>query len=362
VGSIYRRKGSKNYWIRYYKNGRAFSESTKSTKLEVAKRLLRLREGEISQGKLPGLCFERVRFEELVEDYLSDYRINKKKTLAHAERYAQILQEAFGGMKVPDITTTRIKAFIEKRMGDGMANASINRELSALKRMFSLAVKTTPPKASMVPYIPMLKEDNVRKGFFEHGKYLALRNALPDYLKPLLTFGYLTGWRWGEMVGIRWNQVNLKDGIVRLEPGETKNGKGRTLFLEPELLDLLKDLHRNRRLDCQLVFHRSGKKIGDIRKSWMNACDEVGIPGMLFHDLRRSGVRNMVRAGIPETVAMAISGHKTRAVFDRYNITSDDDLKEAARKRQAFIEAQDKQVHFRYSGPILVERSKEAGS
>jgi integrase len=340
VGSIYRRNGSKKYYIKYYKNGEPFSESTKSDKLGVAKRLLKLREGEISQGKIPGICFERVRLDELVEDYLSDYRINKKKTLGHAKRYAENLKEEFGGMKVPDITTTRIKGFIEKRMADKLTNASINRELSALKRMFSLAVKTTPPKASMVPYIPMLKEDNVRKGFFEHDKYLALLGALPRYLKPLLTFAYLTGWRWGEIVGMKWSQVNLKDGIVRLEPGETKNGKGRTLFLEPELLGLLKDLHRNRRLDCLLVFHRGAKKIGDIRKSWTKACEVAGIPGMLFHDLRRSGVRNMVRAGISETVAMAISGHKTRAVFDRYNITSDDDLKEAARKRQVFIEAQ----------------------
>jgi integrase len=360
VGSIFRRKDSKSYWIKYYKNGKSFSESTKSDKVEVAKRLLKLREGEISQGKVPGICYERVRFDDLVSDYLSDYRINKKKTLGHAERYAENLKEEFGGMKVPDITTTRIKGFIEKRMADKLTNASINRELSALKRMFSLAIKTTPPKVPMVPYIPMLKEDNVRKGFFEHDKFLALRDALPGYLKPLLTFGYLTGWRYGEIVGLKWSQVNLKEGIVRLEPGETKNGKGRTLFLEPELVNLFKDLLRNRRLDCQLVFHRDGKKIGDFRKSWKTACEQAKIPKMLFHDLRRSGVRNMIRAGISETVAMAISGHKTRAVFDRYNITSDEDLKEAAKKRRAFTESQGRQVRFSYVLPNSMERAKMA--
>jgi hypothetical protein len=142
--------------------------------------------------------------------------------------------------------------------------------------------------------------------------------------------------------------IYTEEGIVRLEPGETKNGKGGTLFLEPELVDLFKAILQNRRLDCQLVFHRDRKKIGDFRKSWRSACQQAKIPRMLFHDLRRSGVRNMVRAGIPETVAMAISGHKTRAVFDRYNITSDDDLKEAAKKRQAFIEGQSQRLRFSY--------------
>jgi integrase len=352
MGHIYRRENSKFYWIKYYKNGKPFYESAHSEKKMVAERLLKAREGEISQGKVPGICYERVRFDELVSDYLSDYRINKKKTMGHAERYAENLKEEFGGMRVPDITTSRIKGYIEKRMADKLTNASINRELSALKRMFSLAIKTTPPKVPMVPYIPMLKEDNVRKGFFEHDKYVALLKTLPDYLKPLLTFGYLTGWRFGEIVGLKWSQVNLKDGIVRLEPGETKNGKGRTLFLEPELVDLFKDLLRNRRLDCQLVFHRDGKKIGDFRNSWKKAFEQAKIPKMLFHDLRRSAVRNMVRAGIPETVAMAISGHQTRAVFDRYNITSDEDLKDAAKKRQAFTEGQAERLHFSDIQPI----------
>ena len=154
-------------------------------------------------------------------------------------------------------------------------------------------------------------------------------------------------------MGLKWNQVNLKDGIVRLEPGETKNGKGRTLFLEPELLDLLKDLHRNRRLDCQLVFHKDGVKIGDFRKSWKSACIKAKIPNMLFHDLRRSGVRNMVRAGIPETVAMAISGHKTRAVFDRYNITSDEDLERGREKEAGFYRGPKPTVTFWLRFPVF---------
>lgn len=336
MGSIYRRK--KVYWVKYYRNGKPYYESSHSDKVEVAKRILKAREGEISQGRLPGICFDRVRYEDIEEDYLTDYRINLKRTVKKAERCARFLKEEFGGMRVTEITTARIKQYIHKRMGEGVSNATINRELSALKRMFNLAARCTPPRVAQVPHISMLKEDNVRKGFFEHEDFLALREALPDYLKPVVTFAYSTGWRRSEILGLQWSHVDLEEGVVRLEPGDTKNSEGRTLYLEPELLELMRNLKRKQRLDCPSVFHLNGRRIGDFRDSWSRACQEARTPGMLFHDFRRTAIRNMIRAGIPERVAMTISGHKTRAVFDRYNIVSQDDLKEAASKRQAFNE------------------------
>jgi integrase len=346
VGSIYRRKNSKNYWIKYSRHGKPYYEATRSDKIEVAKRLLKLREGEIEQGKVPGIVYERVKFEELMEDFLLDYRVNQKRTVAKAERCSRYLLEEFEGLRAVEVNTTRIKQLIEKRREQGYSNASINRELAALKRAFNLAVQCTPPKVPQVPYIPMLKENNIRKGFVEYEEFVALKDALPYYLKPVVTFAYFTGWRRGEILGLKWNQVNLRDGIIRLEPGETKNDEARTLYMEPELWEMMKDLHRNRRLDCQTVFHLNGKNLNDCRKSWKKACTDIGRPELLFHDLRRSGVRNMIRAGIPERVAMSISGHKTRSVFDRYNIVSQEDLKEAARRRQAFTEAQAGRLQF----------------
>jgi integrase len=164
-----------------------------------------------------------------------------------------------------------------------------------------------------------------------------------------MTFAYFSGWRKSEILTLKWNQVNLRDGIVRLEPGETKNSEGRTLYMEPDLWDLLKYLHKNRRMDCLFVFNHKGTVICDFRKSWETACTAIGKSGLLFHDLRRSAIRNMVRASIPERVAMTISGHKTRSVFDRYNIVSEDDLKEAAVKRQKFTAEQDEQLQFSYN-------------
>jgi integrase len=349
MGCIYRR--GKTYWIKYYRHGKQFAESTHTDKLEIAKRTLKTREGEIAEGKMPTICFDRIGFEELIEDYLTDYRINKKKTVNRAERCARYLLREFQGMKAPEITTAVIKKYVERRLSSNINNATVNRELAALKRAFNLAARCTPPKVSHVPYIPMLKENNVRKGFIEQEDYLALRNELPEYLKPVLTFGYFTGWRKSEIINLKWNQVNLRDGIVRLEPGETKNSEGRTLYMEPELWDLLKQLHKNRRMDCLFVFNANGKIIGDFRKSWGSASGAAGLAELLFHDLRRSAIRNMVRAGVPERVAMMISGHKTRSVFDRYNIVSQDDLKEAALKRQQFTAKQDEQLQFSYNRP-----------
>jgi integrase len=180
-----------------------------------------------------------------------------------------------------------------------------------------------------------------------------LKNALPEYLKSVLTFAYFSGWRRSEILGLKWSQVNTKDGIVRLEPGETKNDEGRTLYMESELCELMRGLKRSREIGCPYVFNLNGLKAGDFRKSWNTACQKIGRPGLLFHDLRRSAIRNMVRAGVPERVAMTISGHKTRSVFDRYNIVSQDDLKDAAKKRQKFSDEQAGQLHFSYTLPVL---------
>jgi integrase len=349
MGCVYRR--GQKYWIKYRHRGKSIAEATHSDKLEVAKRLLKMREGEIAQGKLPSICFEKVLFDELIEDFLTDYQINAKRTMKRAEGCAREVLREFAGIKAVEVSTARIKGYIGKRQADGVSNATINRELSAIKRAFNLAARCTPPKVAQVPYIPMLKENNVRKGFIEHEEYSGLLKELPDYLKPVLTFAYFTGWRKSEILGLKWIQVDMKDGIVRLEPGETKNNDGRTLYMEPELLEMMKGLQKCRQFGCSFVFNIAGNMIGDFRKSWKKACKAMGRPDLLFHDLRRSGVRNMVRAGIPERVAMTISGHKTRSVFDRYNIVSQDDLKEAARKRHEYCESQEAWLHSGYSRP-----------
>jgi len=152
---------------------------------------------------------------------------------------------------------------------------------------------------------------------------------------------YYTGMRAGELVSLKWEHVDFSARQVRLDPGTTKNDDARTVPLSGELHERLQTMKQERDFhypDCPWVFSRSGRRIRSFRNSWTGTCERVGLDGLLFHDLRRSGVRNLVRAGVPEKVAMAISGHKTRAIFDRYNITNERDLADAARKLDAYIQ------------------------
>ena len=389
MGSIYKRGDV--YWIKYYRNGKSYRESTKSDKKMVAKKLLDRKEGEIAQGKLPDVQFDKVTFDELSEEFISDYQINHKKSLTRAELSVKHLIDIFQGVRITELTTPRIQEYVSERLkwscskcqskfhfkgerkcprcGEtklekGAANATINRELAALRRILNLGVRQTPPKVNRVPYIPMLKENNTRKGFFEHKDFLALRDALPDYMRVVVTFGYKVGWRDQEITSLTWDNVDLNNGIVTLKVGETKNDEARTVYMDDELRALFKDLwakrvKKNSPLPYVFLNKAESGPIVNIRKAWNTACRETNLgygykitqkyvetwkdklpDGPIFHDFRRTAVRNMVRSGIPERVAMMISGHKTRSVFDRYNIVSDTYLKMAALKHHAYLESQ----------------------
>ena len=359
LGTVYLR--GKTWWIQYYLNGYPYRESSGSSKKMAAKELLKKRLGEVSEGKTPTVRFDKVMFKDLIEDFLDDYRIKERKSLARAERSANHLLREFGRYRANAVTTPRVNDYIKKRLEEGAANATINRELAALKRMLKLAVQQTPSKIERVPHVPMLVEKNVRTGFFEHDGYLALRDALPSYLKPFVTFAYKTGWRESEIADLTWNRVDLEAAIVRLDPGTTKNDEGRTVYLDGELQELFRkqweERRRTRRL-TEYVFpnHDGTGRIKDFRYRWNEACRSAGLgygyrldgayvekwqdklpAGPILHDFRRSAVRNMVRSGVPETVAMKISGHKTRSVFDRYNIVSEEDLKQAAAQQEKYL-------------------------
>ena len=327
MGCVYKR--GQIFWIKYSLRGHPYLESSHSDREADAKRLLKKRLGEIVDGRFIGPKADKVLLEELLEDMLNDYRINGKRSLVKAQRSARHLINFFGDTRAMEVTTDKVNRYKVGRQAEGISNAEINRELSALKRAFNLGVQGE--KIYRKPHIPMLKEDNIRKGFFEPGEFLAVRNALSDNLKPVLTFGYYTGWRKEEILSLQWNQIDREAGTVRIDPGITKGGEGRIIFLEGELRDVIEGRWEKHRMDCPYVFHREGKPIRDFKKAWKKVLKETGLTGKLFHDLRRTAIRNMVRARVPERVAMTISGHKTRSVFERYNIVNEGDLREAAK-------------------------------
>jgi integrase len=349
MGTIYKR--SKIYWIKYHHNGKPFYESTKSTKWADAANLLKLREGDVASGRPAGVRFDKVMFEDLVEDFKEDYRLKgqKRPRVGHLIKF-------FDGYRAIDVTTAAIKGFITHRRDQGIANATINRELSALKRMFNLAAKETPPKVSGVPYIPMQKEDNVKEGFFEDADYHAFLKELPDDMSRFVQFAYWTGWREAQIRSLTWQMVKIKDRLITAPGRITKNSKSHTIYMNDPLFEIIKQQRSERNLGCHYVFHRDGQHIKDFRGVWNKACREAGLgygyrldsnyvkkwkkkfnPGPTIHDFRRTATRNLIRSGVSENVAMKITGHKTRSIFDRYNIVTSDDLKQAAEKQAEAI-------------------------
>lgn len=274
----------------------------------------------------------------------------RKKDLATArEREGQVnlhLLPFFGAMDAGSLTTEDIDRYIDERLASQPKPkpATINKELAALKRALNLAKKSTPPKIKHFPTIEMLKVSNTRKGFLKPVQYAALKATLPDYLRPVFITGYYFGARREEILQLEIKDVEL-DGDTpqfRLYEEATKNGDGRVIPLaRGEMLDTLKAQIEMTRRDfpgCPWVFHNQGERMFTFYKAWESAVAGAdGVPDdLLFHDLRRTAVRNMIRAGIPRGIARAISGHKTEAVFERYNITDETDLRTAAAAMAAF--------------------------
>ena len=343
MGSLFKRRKRgpdgtmKEYptlWIKYRVGGRTVRETTGTTKVTVARRMLRDREGCVERGILFNPKANRITFEEAAENLLNDYRANGKRSIGEAERRIRLhLCPLFRSRRLAGITTDELRSFVSARQSVGAANGEINRELSVLRRMFSLAQQDG--LVTNRPYFQMLRENNVRTGFFEREQYLEVKGHLPVELRPVVTFAYFTGWRiQSEILSLEWRQVDMTACVVRLDAGTTKNGQGRVLpFAQLDELrsvleeqeQLAKELKR-RGVICRWVFHREGKAIRSFRMAWKDACDKAGCPGRIPHDLRRTAVRNFERAGVPRSVAMQITGHQTESVYQRYDIVDEADL------------------------------------
>jgi integrase len=295
---------------------------------------------------------EAVLVGELLDDLTNDYKANGQHMPTCNYRVAH-LRKAFGNMRASRVDSKAIAAYIADRTADGVAVGTINREIAFLRRAFTIGYQSEPRKVDRVPRIKLFRENNTRTGFFEHEHYTAMLKVLPDSLKGVLVMGYWTGLRKGEIVSLKWQQVDLKNGVLRLEAGTTKSGEARIVPLAPDLWECLKMQREKTNLEhpqCEHVFHLEGKPFHDFRPEWKAASKEAGLvdengkPKLLFHDLRRSAVRNLLRGGAPEKVAMAISGHKTRAVFDRYHIISESDLRTAITRLSGYISQQESEA------------------
>ncbi|MGA1864356.1 MAG: tyrosine-type recombinase/integrase [bacterium] len=347
-GCLYQRSKTKYWWAKItpYKGANPIYESTMRTQKSNARRWLdqRLKDFTMDLGNTKP---ERVTFDELCEDIKTDYRIRGMKSQDRLERSIKNLQKMFAGMYATEINTARIKRYIDLRMNEEASNGTINRELSALGKMFTLGAECTPPKVlkDKVPHIRKLKEANPRTGFFEYAELQAVLSELPQFYHGPVIFAYETGWRQSEVFKLQWENVNLIEKTVTLDVGTTKNNEGRVIFMTETMRTLIQAQWEQRGSSGRFspyVFPNESRTNRIIKetfcRAWKKACRKAGYPGKLFHDLRRTAVRNMVRAGIPERVAMMISGHKTRSIFDRYNIVDTKDLVLAAKRIEAYHE------------------------
>lgn len=342
TGSILRLPGSKNWYVFYRVNGRQIRESSHSPVKQVAIRLLQKRLDERDQGLTPAQKVKRLRYETVREWLLNDYALNRRRSLQqHADGTVKLdglphLDNFFARRSVATITTADLRRFVLQRQQEGAEPSTINRNLALIRRMLNLARKEG--KLRTVPYFPMLKENPARKGFLTHEQFTKLYAALPDYLHSLVQLLYWAGCRLGEARKITWEQIDLNRREIALYGEQTKNADPRILPLPDQLVELLKSVPSKK----GRVFYQ-----GEFRRSWMNACVKAGLgrriknekgwynySGLLVHDLRRSAVRNLREAGVQEGVIMKITGHKTRSVFDRYNIVSTADLQKAMRRVQ----------------------------
>jgi integrase len=342
LGSVYRRGSI--WWIKYYHRGRCFRESSHSSNYEDAQRLLKRRQGEIVTGRFAGVGPERVTVGELLDDLLEDYRMRGRASLRMTEaRLRKNLYPFFGELRAADFTSSHVRAYILRRQQEGAAAATINRELELLRRAFRLAYQADPPIVARVPHIEKLPEHNVRTGLLDHAGYLRLRDLLPAPYRLLLAIGYHTGARLGELLGLRWSQVDFERGLIRLEAFNTKTRKARVLPIYGEMRAWLEMARAERDANCPAcpwVFQRKGQPMKFNWRTWRSFARKAGLPELRFHDLRRTALTNMVRAGIAEKQAMEISGHLTRKTFERYHIVSETTLHEVGDRMEAFLSEQ----------------------
>lgn len=367
-GRIFERKASRFLWVRYRVSGTSYEESTHSTSWREAAKFLSRKQAELGLGVFVAPDAKRVTFADLAEMLRNNYQVRGRRTLTvrivdGREKFGGTLEGSlahleafFGAGRALAITTDRVTAYERQRLDAGAARATLNKELAALRRMFNLAVEAKRLTRAQVPVIHTPDPRNARQGFFEEADFRAVIAELPEPLRPVMEFCYLTGWRpMDEVLPLTWDRVDFRAGIVRLEPNTTKNDEGRAFPFDtyPPLAELLERQRAHtkateRRLGRVIphVFHRDGRPIKSYHCAWRSACQRAAVVrrggveivvrpqlvGRIVYDFRRTAVRNLERAGVPRSVAMKLTGHKTEAVYRRYAIVAEQDLREGVAK------------------------------
>jgi integrase len=283
---------------------------------------------------------DKVTIQELVTELFKQYDVDGRKTKDDDERRWKLhLKPFFGACKAMDVTRAMIRQYIAERKtqkdfhDNFPKNATINRELSILREAYNLAV--TDERLRHMPSFKKLLLDesgNVRRGFLKDNQYEALAretSAIGLWLRAMFEIYYAYGWRRSEpLENVSVRLLDFEHRTISIE--HSKNGEGRTVKMTQKVFELLKACCEGKGENDFVFTREGGNVVKDFRESWKKATMAAGVPGLLVHDLRRTGARNMRRAGVDRDVIMKIGGWKTDSVFRRYNIVDEADLHEAA--------------------------------
>jgi integrase len=304
----------------------------------------------VDGGRLIGPAPLKTTFLEMAAAARGDYRTKRLRSLKRLNISIKRLEEFFGAATLAvAISKDRIDDYIGSRRKAGAKDATIHAEIAALSKMFTCAIdagKLTPVQRPMFPSLGVIR--NARKGVFEESRYTAVLKELPEDLKPLVETYYWTGWRKGELLTLRWSQIDFMRGEMRLDGTHTKNGQPR-VFPFSELKPLADVLYRQRahtnRVENEIkrkvewVFHRHGEAIKCYDGAWRSACTRAGVADRRVHDFRRTAVDRLEWSGVPRVVAMKLTGHETDAIYSRYHIARGKDLRAGVARVADYVEA-----------------------
>ncbi len=257
-----------------------------------------------------------------------DWQMQGRKSIGTMTSHARPIEAYFAKRVASSVKPDDLRGYVALRQKAGKANGTINRELSVLRTALMLAYDVE--ELDRIPKFPTLKEENVRQGVYTRDEVTRLMAELPAHYQPVVMYGYLTGRRKGEMLQLRWDDVDLKARTITVRQSTTKTGAPDTIPLEGELLELLLDLwEHTQKKGCPWVFHRNGQPIEDFRRTFDRAAPRAGLEGKLFHDLRRSMATDATEAGVDQATIMRLTGHKTTTVFQRYRIVKSEGVRNA---------------------------------
>jgi integrase len=333
AGGLYKPSGCVNYTMYYSRNGKRYREATGTANYADAMHQLKLKCGDIARGDAIDPRVQKLRLTDLWEAFLQSRQI-KGCGLEHlTRRWTKHLEPFLGQVRISQLGDDALMQYIAHRQQEGAENATINREIAIVRGMLRMGFYAKPQKVKSLPKFPQLDESqNVRKGFLDPQKYQTLADnasKIGIWMRALFEIAYTWGWRKSEL-RLRVEQVDFNANVVRLDT--SKNGKGREVTMTPTIHTLLSECARGKKPSDLLFSRDNGTVVKSFRAAWKRICVASGVAGLTVHDLRRTAVRNMVRAGVPEHTAMAISGHKTRSVFDRYDIVDQRDIANAMLK------------------------------